>query len=1538
MLKTTNDRKIKVGRAPLAGTDQLPEGRAEGRISYSIAALIVLLHKYSSRLVDQLFLKIKICQPGYSHGKELNYTVSEDDTFYSLLKRVEGELESTFEKCVPGKNIAVEIDWIANREEDDSAYRVSINPAINGDLPEVIFSSEPSSFFHVVFENAARHYKTLIKNALHAPFDEIKNIDYLSCEELTEITSGAYGPVDEQISKPEFLDELFKQTVKRFSNSTAIVSGKDSLTYSMLDRRSNQFANALLQNGAGPGDLVGILLNRTPDAYAALLGVLKCGAAYVPLDVDSPGDRVNYILDDASSQYLISHSSFEPVYSGFAGVVLNIDRDFTPAESSPDNIELRREPNRSPQSPAYVIYTSGSTGRPKGVVISHAAASNLVKAEQSIFKVRCEDNVAQGFSLAFDASIEEIWLAFSSGAALFPISKEVMCSGVDAGEFIKLNRITVFSTVPTLLSMMEPPLQSLRLLILGGEFCSNELLTRWSKRGLRMVNTYGPTESTVIATCADFNEDTKITIGKPIINYAVFVTDEAVKPVAVGVPGELCIAGQGLASGYLNNSELTAQKFIEPPFALRGNFPNRIYRSGDLARVNERGEIEFLGRIDTQVKLRGYRIELSEIEGQLLHLPNIKNAVVTVRQDQIKGEQLVACLVLKNRLHRFDETFCKNILKTKLASYMVPSAFVVVNDLPLLPSGKIDRKKLQDIEVHLPGENRTIVEPRNDFERRLQEVWMKYFSPLGVSIKDDFFLDLGGHSLLAAKTVSELRKHSGFQDLSVLDVYKNPTIEKLAKQLMVRQATSEARHHGTASNNRYDASGFRHLCCGVLQFVSLYFVFGFNLIRDLTLYFVFFYLYYGGHPLAESAGWALLSSIASYPTLIATAITAKWIILGRIKPGRYLLWGNFYLRWWFIRKLFQLLDFHYLMGTPLLPVVYRMVGMKIGRDVHLETNLFAAFDVITIGRGTTVDESAMVSGYSVQNGYLVIGPISIGSNCFIGTRSVVCEHTVMEDESRLDDLSLLPSGMRLPAGETWEGSPARRTSEINLRKIVQPPARKMHERVAIVALYMMLICLIPLIAFIAFIPGISLLIRLNPVTEPLLYLSVLPLVGASFVVILTALVVLLKWILVGKVKPGMYPVHGGFYIRNWIVGQLLRISLDQIGQLHATLYVASWYRALGMKIGKSVELSTACSTTPDLIYLQDGCTIADEASLGSPHIERGWMTPAPVRLGARTFIGNSAVVSSGVTVGDNSLIGVLSVAPKEESKRSNATWFGSPAVLFPRRESKAGFSDEKTYRPSTKLRMIRGCVELLRITLPPAASIIVASFVINAGMALLEKTGVLTTMLTLPMVFGVGSGLMILIVALVKWLVMGRYKPFVHPLWSNFVWRLEFVNALYEFFAAPLLLETLQGTPFLPWYLRLMGAKIGKACYIETTGFLEWDLVEMGDRVMINENAVIQTHLFEDRILKASRLRIGDDCRVGATSVVLYDSVMENGSTLDALTLLMKGEVLPGDTHWMGIPASSKATAAGKLSHALNEKLSSRTIKRQYELEPSSPL
>ncbi|CUS06827.1 unnamed protein product, partial [Tuber aestivum] len=367
------------------------------------------------------------------------------------------------------------------------------------------------------------------------------------------------------------------------------------VSYQELNLAANQLAARLIAKGIQQGDFVGILLKRSPEVYLSMLAILKAGAAYVPLDIGYPEDRVSFILEDCGAKFLLSDEACSAGFKLSCEVIIVDGSSF----------DIRQNDTEAPEiaitvaDPAYMIYTSGSTGRPKGVIISHAAISNLVKGEDRLFELNPQDKVAQVFSVAFDASLEEIWLAFRSGATLFPVSEAVMHSGSDLSDYIATHQLTVLSTVPTMLSMMQYPLPSLRLLILGGENCPHELLLPWHSSGLRIVNTYGPTEATVIATYADFDPLHKITI------------------VPIGVPGELCIGGPGLAIGYLHQPELTAEKFIQPAFPLSDTTPSCLYRSGDLARFNERGNIEFLGRIDLQVKLRGYRIELSEIESQL---------------------------------------------------------------------------------------------------------------------------------------------------------------------------------------------------------------------------------------------------------------------------------------------------------------------------------------------------------------------------------------------------------------------------------------------------------------------------------------------------------------------------------------------------------------------------------------------------------------------------------------------------------------------------------------------------------------------------------------------------------------------------------------------------------------------------------------------------------------------------------------------------------------------------------------------------------
>jgi non-ribosomal peptide synthetase-like protein len=1298
------------------------------------------------------------------------------------------------------------------------------------------------------------------------------------------------------------LHEIFEAQADTRPKNIAVVFGPEETTYASLESRSNRIARHLRSRGVGRGSLVAMLLRRSVDAYAAILGILKSGAAYVPIDPEYPADRVAYILEDSGARALVTSADLARRHEAFEGAVVRVDADRDAIAAEKASRLTREEVGASSQDLCYVIYTSGSTGRPKGVMIEHRNARRLVQAEGHIYAARSEDRVYQGASLAFDLSVEEVWLAFHAGATLVAATPEMERAGPDLSRMLTESGVTVLSSVPTLLSMLAEDVPTLRLLIFGGESCPEWLVARWARSGRRLVNTYGPTETTVIATYAELLPGKPVTIGHAVPGYRVYLLDDELRPAPRGEAGEICIGGAGVARGYVGLSDETRARFVPDPFAPADEPDARIYRSGDLGRLDANGAIEFLGRVDGQVKIRGFRVELSEIESELLQADGLRAAACAVREDVAGVQQLVGYVV--PGANPVDEERLRSHLRSRLPGYMVPALIETVTDLPLLPSGKLDRASLPAPRARKAAKA-AAGRPLTITERRIVKVWKDLFSPLPVSLDDHFFHDLGGHSLLAARMVSMLRKSPRFARLSVTDVYEHPTIASLASALDAAAPGSQ-RSLAEASTEVGDVvttSGRRHFLAGALQSVGLYFVFGLRGLQWITPYLVFFLLIEIDLPVVESAAWAALSEMAVFPLLVLFAVTAKWLVLGRVRPGRYPLWGGYYLRWWFAQAVVASVPVNYLAGTPLLPWFYRLLGSRIGKDVYIGTERLAAFDLISIGDGACVDDDVSLFGQTVEGGELVIGPVTVGRKCYVGTRSVLREGAVMEDGARLEDLSLLPSGARIPAGETWAGSPARRVPVSN-PALLPPPARGPLRRAAIAALYAALVLVMPILLLGAFVPGMALLMHLDLVEQPLIYLAAAPLVGASFVLLITAELVFLKWLLVGRVRPGTYPLHGGFYVRNWMADQLRALSHNTLGPLHATLYMAPWYRLLGAKLGRFVELSTATSMMPDLLEIGDGGTIADEASLGAGRVEGGWMTVATTRVGRRAFVGNSAVVPAGAELGDGSLVGVLSLAPPpKEGARSDAGWLGSPPRHLPRREGSACFTEGRTYCPPRRLVLTRAAVEVLRITLAPAGFILVTAAVITATLELWHSVGAGATLGLLPLVYMACCAIAIVAVALVKWIVVGRYRPFVRPLWSAFVWRLEFVNALFEFFATPLALLALQGTPLLPWYFRLLGARIGRRVYMHTTGLLEWDLVEVGHRVALNDDCVLQTHLFEDRVLKGSRLDIGADCAVGASSVLLYDSKMEDGARLDALSLLMKGETLPAGTAWAGLPA-----------------------------------
>jgi non-ribosomal peptide synthetase-like protein len=419
------------------------------------------------------------------------------------------------------------------------------------------------------------------------------------------------------------------------------------------------------------------------------------------------------------------------------------------------------------------------------------------------------------------------------------------------------------------------------------------------------------------------------------------------------------------------------------------------------------------------------------------------------------------------------------------------------------------------------------------------------------------------------------------------------------------------------------------------------------------------------------------------------------------------------------------------------------------------------------------------------------------------------------------------------------------------------------------------------------------------------YLLLAPLVGLSFIVLLALEIAAIKWLLLGKVKSKSYPLHTFYYLRKWFFDQTMDLSLDVLGPLYASVYLTPWYKLLGAKLGRGAEVSTASFISPDLLSIGEESFIADSVSLGAPRVCNGFVTIGHNRVGRRSFIGNSAMLPPNTVVGDSVLIGCLSAPPPNpaDALREDSSWMGSPPIFLPQRQKSAGFSEQSTFDPTVSLRVQRAVIEFVRVILPSTGFIILLSLLFSGLLLLNDEYELTQTLLFFPVLYIGCAVAATVFTILMKWVLVGPYKAGEKPLWNNFVWRNELLNALHEHLAEPFLVGALTGTPFVCWYFRLLGARIGRRVYMETTDFSEFDLATIGDEATLNADCTIQTHLFEDRVMKMSTIEIGPRCVVGAGSLVLYDTRMEEGASLGDLSLLMKGEVLPAGTAWQGIPA-----------------------------------
>jgi len=1292
------------------------------------------------------------------------------------------------------------------------------------------------------------------------------------------------------------LHDAFTASARRTPMAPAVVSGGMVTSYADLDRRSDRLARRLAARGVGPGDAIGISMERSADAYAALLAVLKAGAAYVGLDPATPPERVAAIAEDCAMRLVLYDG--QGVLPECVQPVWLADLEAETA-NIPELVEIEPLRSAAPGGLCYIIYTSGSTGRPKGVTLAHRAAAHYVRAASEVYGVTAHDRVWQGFSLAFDASVEEIWLAFAAGACLVSGTREQVTSGPLLADHLADHDVTVFSCVPTTLSLFERDLPSLRLLIVGGEACPPELVARWACPGRRMLNTYGPTEATVVATWAELEPGRPVTIGRPLPGYRVLVLDDDLVETPAGTVGQLYIGGPCLACGYVNLPALTAERFIDNPYAGRMADAPRLYASGDLARLDADGALIFCGRRDGQVKLRGFRIELGEIESALLARPGVRAAAAAVHERAPGQHDLVAYVVLQAGA-TLDRAGLLTALRVGLPSYMLPAFIEGLDALPVSTSGKLDRARLPAPQPTSAVAGSTIVAPESETEAAVAAACARALGHTRVSVTDDFFLDLGGHSLAAARMVCALRTERDAL-VDVPDVYAHPTVRGLAALIAeraARETETEAAGETTPDIAPLPVSRLRHALCGAGQALALYPLFLLDALPLLLPVVVLVTLRVPG-PLLVAVIAAVILALG--PLTMGLALAAKWTLIGRYRAGDHPLWGGYYIRWWLVRQIEGLVPLDLFAGSPLLVSYARLMGARIGRGAYLGTTSPVAWDLLEVADGASVGDDASVSCYAVSGGRFQFGRVRVGRDGYVGARALVAPGATVEDGATLDALGMLGPGETVPAGERWGGSPARRLDEhdadLTLLRACKTQGVTTDPKRLPYALAAAGIMALPLVAGL---PELPLVLWGYERMGGLGLLLVVPPSAILFVLALSLLLAAVKRLL-PPVRPGVVPLGSAARLRHWVVDRLLLTEMDNVPNLFGTLYAAPWLRLLGAKIGRRSEVSTVAHFAPDLVSVGPGSFLADDVYVHTTKVCAGHVLNLPARLGAGSFIGKSACVSMGAALPDDCLVGVLSLSPRDAAPSSS--WLGSPPIALPRRQLFDGFDDTHTVTPPCRLVALRLVIEAIRILLPGVLIGLAGAATYDSLIAIHNHLGLGATVALAPIVEAVWGGAMALLVVGVKWALVGRYRPRVDPLWSHFVWRSELVTGLYEAVAIPLLLEALDGTPFAAPYLRLLGARIGKRVYLESLDMTEFDLVDIGDEAALGHACTVQTHLFEDRIMKMDRLTIWDRCVVGAHAAVLYGTELGAGAEIGPLSLMMKGESFGPATRWAGIPA-----------------------------------
>ncbi|MEM0939407.1 MAG: amino acid adenylation domain-containing protein, partial [Bacteroidota bacterium] len=658
-------------------------------------------------------------------------------------------------------------------EEDASKFDLAIQINEAGSVFSVEINYCTDLFKEATIQRMLVHYQELLWSVISSPSTQLGKLSMLTKDERHQLLE-VFNDTSVDYPKDKTLINLFERQVGKTPDAIAVAFKDELLTYQQLDERSNQLAHFLNDKGVGLENAVGVCLERSAELIISILGVLKSGGAYVPIDPEHPKERIQYMLEDASIMLLLSTTSvFERLLDLDVNELILFDAASSLIEkesTTPLSISL------SASHLAYIIYTSGSTGKPKGVLIEHGGICNTIQGQISVFSISDTDHCLQYANTSFDASIWEIFLSLLAGARLCIIDESKKYEIDYFFKFVEDQAITFSILPPAFFELLDvSQIPSIKTLVTGGEEAPLKNAKSFSKAG-NYFNAYGPTEASICATIFNGKIDASVPIGSPVPNTTVYLLNEASALVPIGAVGELCVGGLGLARGYLNQEALTAQQFVANPF----REGERLYKTGDLGRWLPDGSIEFIGRKDDQVKIRGYRIELGEIEKTLSMVPGVQQCCIVAREDHHGDKHLMAYFVTAETGKK---TFLQEQLLQRLPKYMVPKLWVRLDELPLTSSGKVDRKSLPEPEGSALS-NSAYVAPGTKTEVQLASIWQDLLGIEKVGIHDDFF-ELGGHSLMAVRLVSMIRKEMEIE-LAIQDIFLHTTIDRLGAYLDVQ--------------------------------------------------------------------------------------------------------------------------------------------------------------------------------------------------------------------------------------------------------------------------------------------------------------------------------------------------------------------------------------------------------------------------------------------------------------------------------------------------------------------------------------------------------------------------------------------------------------------------------------------------------------------------------------------------------------------------------------------------------------------------------